>query len=222
MVFVRLTYTGGGVAGQNETNASRQQRLRQLALETINLDKDPYIFKNHLGAFECRLCLTTHTNDGSYLAHTQGKKHQTNLARRQAMENKEKKIDPNTGLPVGAGTSASTVQVKKTVKIGRPGYKITKIRDPVTKQVGLLFQIKYPEIATDVKPRYRFMSSFEQKVETPDRAFQYLLVAAEPYETCAFKIEAGEIDQSPGKFFTHFDKDTKEYFIQFLFKQSKK
>lgn len=207
------------MAGQSETNASRQQRLRQLALESIDLEKDPYIFKNHLGAFECRLCLTTHTNDGSYLAHTQGKKHQTNLARRQAMDNKDRKTDPITGLPIGAGTSASTVQVKKTVKIGRPGYKITKIRDPVSKQVGLFFQIQYPEIGTDVKPRYRFMSAFEQKIEDPDKAYQYLLIAAEPYETCGFKLEAAEIDQSPGKFWAYFDRDTKEYFLQLLYKQ---
>ena len=35
--------------------------------------------KNHLGTFECKLCLTLHNNEGSYLAHTQGKKHQDNL-----------------------------------------------------------------------------------------------------------------------------------------------
>jgi splicing factor 3A subunit 2 len=40
--------------------------------------------RNHIGTYECRLCLTLHSNEGSYLAHTQGKKHQTNLARRVA------------------------------------------------------------------------------------------------------------------------------------------
>ena len=44
---------------------------------------------SHLGGLECRLCLTLHTNEGSYLAHTQGKKHQTNLARRAAKEAKD-------------------------------------------------------------------------------------------------------------------------------------
>ena len=34
---------------------------------------------NHLGTYECKLCLTLHSNEGSYLAHTQGKKHQDNL-----------------------------------------------------------------------------------------------------------------------------------------------
>jgi hypothetical protein len=57
----------------------RRERLRQLALETIDLNKDPYFMMNHLGGYECKLCLTLHTNEGSYLAHTQGKKHMDNL-----------------------------------------------------------------------------------------------------------------------------------------------
>ena len=56
---------------------------------------------------------------------------------------------------------------KNLIKIGRPGYKITKIRDPVTRQLGLLFQLQYPEIGTELMPRYRFMSAFEQRVEIP-------------------------------------------------------
>jgi splicing factor 3A subunit 2 len=36
-------------------------------METIDLTKDPYFMKNHLGTFECRLCLTLHSNEGSYL-----------------------------------------------------------------------------------------------------------------------------------------------------------
>lgn len=44
-----------------------------------------------------------------------------------------------------------------------------QIRDPVTNQEGLLFQIDYPEIAPNVVPRYRFMSAYEQKVEAPNR-----------------------------------------------------
>lgn len=207
----------GGVAGWSEENVDRRERLRRLALESIELDKDPYFFKNHVGRFECRLCMTTHSNDASYLSHTQGKKHQTNLAKRAAAEQKE------TKQTVTDGTGGiSGIKVKKTIKIGRPGYKITKIRDPVSRQVGLLFQIKYPEIGTDVVPRYRFMSAFEQKIDpVQDRRFQYLLVAAEPYETCGFKIEAREIDQQPGKFFTYFDKDTKEYFLQLLYKRER-
>ena len=130
---------------------------------------------------------------------------------------------------------------RNTVKIGRPGYKITKIRDPLTRAVGLLFQLQYPEILTKTNPadmssssltatanpttanaaapRVRFMGAFEQKVDDPpDKAYQYLLVAAEPYETCAFKLQAREIDRRDGRFWTWFDEDRKEFWVQVLFK----
>ncbi|KXH35235.1 splicing factor 3A subunit 2 [Colletotrichum simmondsii] len=214
-------FGGGGVASFSATNADRRERLRKLALETIDLDKDPYFFKNHVGSFECRLCLTVHQNDGSYLAHTQGKKHQTNLARRAAREQKEGKqnIDPATGLPVGvvgAGFGAGGVR-RNLIKIGRPGYKITKIRDPITRQQGLLFQLQYPDIAPDVEPKWQVMNAFTQRIEEPDKNFQYLLVAAEPYETCGFKIPARELDKRDDKQFSFWDPDAKEYWLQVMF-----
>ena len=52
----------------------RRERLRRLALETIDLSKDPYFMRNHLGQYECRLCLTLHNNEGNYLAHTQARR----------------------------------------------------------------------------------------------------------------------------------------------------
>ncbi|KAJ0337606.1 hypothetical protein COL922a_006598 [Colletotrichum nupharicola] len=213
-------FGGGGVASHSATNADRRERLRKLALETIDLDKDPYFFKNHVGSFECRLCLTVHQNDGSYLAHTQGKKHQTNLARRAAREQKEGKqnIDPATGLPVGViGAGFGALARKNVIKIGRPGYKITKVRDPVSRQQGLLFQLQYPDISPDVEPKWQVMNAFTQRVEEPDKNFQYLLVAAEPYETCAFKIPARELDKREDKQFSFWDPDAKEYWLQVMF-----
>ncbi|MCJ1308104.1 hypothetical protein MMC25_001756 [Agyrium rufum] len=209
-------FGGGGVASYSSTNADRRERLRKLALETIDLDKDPYFFKNHVGSFECRLCLTVHQNDGSYLAHTQGRKHQTNLARRAAREQKEGRAqDANAAGVMGV----MGVQVKRNmVKIGRPGYKITKIRDPLTRQHGLLFQLQYPEITMGVVPRVRFMSAYEQKIEDPDKSYQYLLVAAEPYETCGFKLQAREVDRSQNRFWQWFDEDSKEFWVQVMFK----
>ena len=72
----------GGMASASEANIEKKERLKRLQLETIDVSNDPYIMRNHLGTFECRLCLTLHTNESSYLAHTTGKKHQTNLHRR--------------------------------------------------------------------------------------------------------------------------------------------
>lgn len=55
------------------------------------------------------------------------------------------------------------------------------------------------------------MSSFEQKVEKPDPKYQYMLVAAEPYETVGFKIPNLDIDFNEGKHFEAWDKDARKY-----------
>lgn len=204
----------GGVASASDANRDRRERLRQLALETIDLNKDPYFMKNHLGSYECKLCLTLHNNEGCYLAHTQGKKHQANLAQRAAKEAKD--------APAQPAPEKLRVDVKKFVKIGRPGYKVTKQRDPDSGQQSLLFQIDYPEIVEGVIPRHRFMSAYEQKMEPPDRRWQYLLFAAEPYETIAFKVPSREVDKDGKKFWTHWNKETKQFFMQFAFKMEMK
>ncbi|XP_051990051.1 splicing factor 3A subunit 2-like [Xyrauchen texanus] len=203
----------GGVASSSESNRDRRERLRQLALETIDINKDPYFMKNHLGSYECKLCLTLHNNEGSYLAHTQGKKHQTNLARRAAKEAKD--------APAQPAPEKVKVEVKKFVKIGRPGYKVTKQRDPESGQQSLLFQIDYPEVAEGIGPRHRFMSAYEQRIEPPDRRWQYLLFAAEPYETISFKVPSREIDKGETRFWTHWNRETKQFFLQFHFKMEK-
>ena len=201
----------GGVASSSESNRDRRERLRQLALETIDLAKDPYFMRNHLGSYECKLCLTLHNNEGSYLAHTQGKKHQSNLARRAAKDAKDNNLLPQL-------ISKNRIDVKKFVKIGRPGYRITKQLEATNNQQSLLFQIDYPEISDNIIPRHRFMSAYEQKIEPPDRHWQYVLFAAEPYETIAFKVPSREVDKSEGKFWTLWNKDSKQFFLQFAFR----
>ncbi|XP_008777536.2 splicing factor 3A subunit 2 [Phoenix dactylifera] len=201
--------SGGAASAQNEA-IDRRERLRRLALETIDLAKDPYFMRNHLGSYECKLCLTLHNNEGNYLAHTQGKRHQTNLAKRAAREAKDAPAQPQP--------HKRKVSVRKTVKIGRPGYRVTKQFDSETKQRSLLFQIEYPEIEDSAKPRHRFMSSFEQRVQACDKRYQYLLFAAEPYEIIAFKVPSTEIDKSTPKFFSHWDPDLKMFTLQLYFK----
>eukprot|EP00195_Chlamydomonas_chlamydogama_P011894 CAMPEP_0202891226 /NCGR_PEP_ID=MMETSP1392-20130828/1340_1 /ASSEMBLY_ACC=CAM_ASM_000868 /TAXON_ID=225041 /ORGANISM="Chlamydomonas chlamydogama, Strain SAG 11-48b" /LENGTH=247 /DNA_ID=CAMNT_0049574915 /DNA_START=185 /DNA_END=924 /DNA_ORIENTATION=+ len=199
----------GGVASAQQDAIDRRERLRRLALETIDLAKDPYYMRNHLGQIECRLCLTLHNNEGNYLAHTQGKRHQQNLAKRAAREAAEKPAQP---------APQKRAAVKKTVRIGRPGYRVTKQFDQTTNQRSLLFQVEYPEIEEDAKPRYRFMSAFEQKVEAADKNYMYLLFAADPYEVISFKVPNHEVDKTEGRLFTHWDPDNKIYSLQFHYK----
>ena len=124
---------GGGPTSYSESNRDRRERLRKLALETIDIAKDPYFMRNHLGTYECKLCLTLHNNEGSYLAHTQGKKHQSNLSRRAAKEAKKQLTLPALEKP--------RVEIRKFVKIGRPGYKV---------ESGL-FEVMHPFLSQRMK-----------------------------------------------------------------------
>ena len=72
----------------------------------------------------------------------QGKRHQQNLAKRAAREAQDKPTAP---------APQRRVAVKKTVKIGRPGYRVTKQFDPDIRQRSLLFQVP---TATSVKRPY--------------------------------------------------------------------
>lgn len=163
--------------------------------------------------------LLVHTNansclsqtEGNYLAHTQGKRHQSNLGRRAAME-------ARNALPKPMTTIVETTK-KRAIKIGRPGYKVTKSRDLHTRQRCLVFELEYPDVTENVQPRHRFMSSYEQKVEAPDRNYQYLIFACEPYETVAFKIPSLPIDKSSGRFFSNWDATNKRFVLQLYFEE---
>ena len=93
-----------------------------------------------------------------------------------------------------------------------------KQKDASTNQLGLLFEIQYPEIERGLQPRYRFMSAFEQKVQAPDKNFQYLVFAAAPYENIAFKIPNKEIDKTEDKFMTQWNTTTRVFKLQLFFK----
>ena len=216
-------FGGGGVSSAQQSERERKERLRELALETIDLAKDPYLMRNHLGTYECKLCLTLHTNEANYLSHTQGKKHQAGLARRAAMEAKlaRQKGETDVMMPMRS-TAVSRSQTK--VKIGRPGYEVSKSRDPETNARCLTFELHYPELddARTRQPRHRFMSAYEQRVETPpDNNYQYLLIACDPYETVGFKIPNEKIDKLPGKFVTNWDVEAKVFTLTLHFLDEK-
>lgn len=205
----------GGLLTQSETNAERRERLRKLALEMIDLEKDPYFMRNHLGTYECKLCLTIHTNEGNYLAHTQGKKHQANLGRRAAKEASENAFAAATSFQQ---FQTQPINTPRTPKIGRPGYKTIKIKDPSNSlNYGYLIQIQYPEIIPDTFPSFRFISSFEQKIEPPNKNYQYVVFVAEPYENIAFKISSNPIDQEGEYFIEYWDTVSKQFTLQFLY-----
>lgn len=51
--------------------------------------------------------------------------------------------------------STGPVALSRKIRIGRPGYRVTKLRHPDTGQRSLMFEIEYPEIDEDLQPRHR-------------------------------------------------------------------
>lgn len=87
--------------------------------------------------------------------------------------------------------------------------------------------VEYPEIVEGIQPRVRILSAFEQRIErTPEKNWQYLLFAAEPYHTICFKIPnlpiEREFDPSTGrlKFWTHWDTQKKIFSLQLYFQKA--
>ena len=215
-------FGGGGQSSQQQSERERKERLKQLALESIDLAKDPYLVRNHLGSYECKLCLTLHRDEANYLAHTQGKKHQQGLARRAYEEKLKAERDGVTVPPTVSSTrwAGGTTNTTK-VRIGRPAYQVFKSRDPDTNQRCLSFELQYPEIEADLQPRHRFMSAFEQRMESPpNRNYQYLIFAADPYENVAFKIPNEPIDKGDDRFVTHWDSDSNTFTVTLYFMES--
>ena len=210
----------GGQLSSSQQAANQRERLRKLALETIDLSKDPYLIRTNVGTFECKLCLTVHPNEGNYMAHTQGKRHQSNVGRRAALA--AKKEAEQGGLErYGSDAMKREAMLKEkkknTIRIGKPGYKVTKTRDLVTERRSLTFELDYPDAHKGSRPRYRFLSAYEQTVEIPDAKFQYLVFACDPYENVAFKIPNEPIDKETGNIYFDFDETSNKTTLKFSY-----
>jgi splicing factor 3A subunit 2 len=198
---------GGGNLSFSERNVDRRERLRLLAMEVTDLNKDPYIIRNSYGTYECKLCKTIHNNEGDYLAHTQAKKHKTNLAKRKL---KTVGADPQV-LP--------KEKEKELLKIGKPGYKLSKILNPETNEISLLIEIEFSELNNETVPKYKIIKSTDQSVEPKDEKYQYIVFAADPYENIAFKVPNKEVDYSEEKYFCNWDGDNKNFNLLLTFKK---
>ena len=200
------TYGAGMMMSRTDENLQRKSRQKRLILESMDLTKDPYFFKNHIGTFECRLCLTLHTTEGSYLAHTQAKKHRQNVERQKEREMREN----NGSVPQPSKIKPAN---QNLIKIGLPGYRLKKMFDSELGQFVLDFEVEYKAIIEDQKPACRIVNAFEQQIEVPDERYLYLLFAADPYDTICFKIPNKKIDNSSGKFVQIWNKKKKLFHV---------
>lgn len=247
----------GGIASKEDANVHTKQRIQDLlATHVLDLDNDPYVFRNHLGMLECKLCLTTHINESSYISHLGGKKHMLNLERRRILDekqNRQRQLQLQGSQNI---LSINTIEKRHWSKIGKPAYKITKIRDPDSLRIGILITVKFPNI-TATEPMFRIMSYYEltsknqnnchnfigkykniendgsddendedEKEDDSDNNYQYLVIYGEPYDNIAIIIPNNkEIDkpadenQISDSYWWYWDNDTKEFFLQFLYKK---
>lgn len=229
----------GGLADKHETNVHTKRRIQELlTTQVLNIDNDPYVYRNHSGLLECRLCLTTHTNEASYISHIGGRKHSMNLEKRRILDEKQ-----NPTKREASAVSITNTEKRSWRKIGRPQFKVTKIRDTKTLRMGMLVHVQLPKI-TVREPFFRLMSYHEltqknQNVagsflhrekhdyETEDdldpSKWQYVVVSAEPYENIAVALPLAKIIEKPKEgmadnFWWFWDEDSKEFFLQMLFK----
>ncbi|RCK63613.1 Pre-mRNA-splicing factor sap62 [Candida viswanathii] len=241
----------GGIASKEDANVHTKQRIQELlATHVLDLDNDPYVFRNHLGMLECRLCLTTHTNESSYISHLGGKKHMLNLERRRILDEKQNRQRQQLQESQNI-LSINTIEKRHWNKIGKPAYKVTKIRDPKSLRIGILISVKFPKIAV-TEPMFRIMSYYEltsknqinchnfiekyksmdededeeEDEEESDNKYQCLVIYGEPYDNIAFVIPNNkEIDKPveenkmSDSYWWYWDNDTKEFFLQFLYKK---
>ena len=220
----------GGYSSISMINLERRDRLRKIAAETTDLMKDPYFYKNHMGIYECKLCLTIHNNEGSYLAHTQSKKHQTNLNKRKVIEAKHNLFVQE--LKNEQKEKQEELKIKY-VKIGRPAYRIGKEKDFMSHKRKIKFEIEYPLIKKEVTPQFRIMSELEvntqkNKGENKDNdnseekkeenKYHYVVFAAEPYENIAVKIPNMPLDYNTEKHFSYWDDSKKIFYLTLNYK----
>ena len=225
----------GGYSSISMINLERRDRLRKIASETTDLMKDPYFYRNHMGIYECKLCLTIHNNEGSYLAHTQSKKHQTNLNKRKVIEAKHNLLIQE--IKNEQKEKQENLKIKY-IKIGRPAYRIMKEKDFMSHKRKIKFEIDYPLIKENITPQFRIMSELEVNTQKNgnnenddinndindeeknkiENKYHYVVFAAEPYENIAVRIPNMPLDYNTEKHFSYWDDGKKIFYLTLNYK----
>ena len=216
----------GAYASISMINLERRDRLRKIANETTDLMKDPYFYRNHMGIYECKLCLTIHNNEGSYLAHTQSKKHQTNLNKRKVIEAKHNLFMEE--IKNEQKEKMDNIKLKY-IKIGRPAYRIMKEKDFMSHKRKIKFEIDYPLIKENLTPQFRIMSELEVNTQKNgineedmnneeeknkyENKYHYVIFSAEPYENIGVRIPNMPLDYNAEKHFSYWDDGKKIFYL---------
>jgi splicing factor 3A subunit 2 len=189
----------------------RREVQRQAAMKAVfDSAKDEYCVRNHLGQFVCRLCSTPCKDEATYYVHTQAKRHSTNLARIR----KARELAEEATAQLNNQTSLDAAQApRRAPRVGKPNITHRIEPNPESNECAIRFELDYPLIEDGTKPLHRFMSTYEQTKEPRDDTIMYLLFAAEPYETVAFKLPNQRLDRSEDKYSVKWDPLRKRYYL---------
>merc|ERR1711998_157300 len=169
----------------------KKEILKKIAIETINLKNDPFYLKFSETKIKCKLCLTNHKSDSSYLAHTQGKRHSNNI-----------RIRFNSNVFKISNNNISANDLSKNESL--PTLKIIKAFIKTTTQKCIQILICFLELLENSKPDFRVMTTFEQSVESVDINYQFLLISKKDFKTVGLKVPNFKIDYENDFTFTHW------------------
>eukprot|EP00127_Corallochytrium_limacisporum_P006444 Clim_evm34s227 gene=Clim_evmTU34s227 len=210
----------GGIASLATIAYAQKQRTAAVALDMIETQKDPYFFRNRAGQIECKLCLSVHVNEASYLSHTRSKRHQRSLEKKQRRLEAQNQHRTSASQATGVGLHLKKSQIRSFKRIGKPQAEVTRLHDATTDQRGFLFQVYFPSIATEVIPQMRIVSAFEAGRQE-DPKWQYVVFAAEPYQSIGFRVPAGTfMEKGSPKYIESWDNVGKRYCVQLMYIQT--
>nr|BAS01514.1 mRNA splicing factor 3A subunit 2 [Lotharella vacuolata] len=192
-----------------------KQKFTQSALDNLDFSNDPYYIREYNNNIKCKLCLTTHRSDSGYLAHTQGKRHLTNIVKRKSTQ-----LGKNYSIFTEKEDTSSN---KKTsifnlyIDYIYPGFTILKSMDRSNGNKVLFLELRFNYIAKNAIPDYKIISTFEQKIEEKNNNYKFLLIGCPNYKTIAFKIPNLKINSKSNYSFCHWDQNNKKLLLSFAF-----
>jgi len=185
-----------------------KERLKRISIESIDFADDPYFIRLNAYKIICKLCQTHHRSESSYLAHLHGKRHSQNLLKVTNVKN-HNKILPVSNMSIDSSPKKS---------YSRPGYTVLKSLVRKTMQKVIFIELFYNLLQFGETPDFRIMTTFEQKIESLDFNYQYIVCAAPNYESIAFKVPNCPIDNYSDYTYSYWNINNKKFYISICFK----
>ncbi|CAR26243.1 ZYRO0B05170p [Zygosaccharomyces rouxii] len=236
---------GGGIASDSQANLARRKQVDELLRqgqqvpytfqdEADELNRNPYIYKNHSGKLVCKLCNTIHTAWSSVERHLSGNKHGLNVLRRGSANDKnggpsKQQEDQDHEFLEAVDSKRRNLRHNGIV----PDCKTALVKDKETDQLGIAIQVDYnaEEDSNDeqvISPFIRIVSGLELS-ESDQNDKKYVVIAYEPFENVAIEIpsdkeivmnknyeDRSSLDELNGKC-TFWDVDAHKFYVQLFF-----